>query len=323
MAPVPPKLLRFSTDDYPAQNRIEAYREIYGRTILRHDIEPIGDQPFHFEATLCSLPGLGMASSSFTPCRRAPISRHADSDDFILGIGLSGRCIISGRSREAAIGKGGVVLTNCADPPVVLIPMPSRSISLRVPGAVLRSRIADIDARVTRSIPGNVETLALLTGFVGAIQIDDVLAKPQLRELVVAHVHDLVSLFLGAEGEARQFAEENGARAARRAAILREIERRGGDPGLSAVTVAALLGITPRYVHLLLEETGKSFTHHVLERRLETAAALLRDPNLRHRKVADIATEAGFADLSYFNRAFRRHYGATPTDIRQRAYLHG
>jgi AraC-like DNA-binding protein len=43
---------------------------------------------------------------------------------------------------------------------------------------------------------------------------------------------------------------------------------------------------------------------------------LLRDPRLRHRKVADIAAEAGFNDLSYFNRAFRRHFGATPSDIR-------
>lgn len=73
------------------------------------------------------------------------------------------------------------------------------------------------------------------------------------------------------------------------------------------------------YIHLLLEETGKSFTHHVLEQRLQKAATLLRDPGWRTRKIADIATEAGFTELSYFNRAFRRHYGATPSDIREAA----
>jgi hypothetical protein len=30
----------------------------------------------------------------------------------------------------------------------------------------------------------------------------------------------------------------------------------------------------------------------------------------------------GFGDLSYFNRVFRRAYGETPSDVRQRA-LHG
>jgi AraC-like DNA-binding protein len=106
----------------------------------------------------------------------------------------------------------------------------------------------------------------------------------------------------------------------RLAAILRIIESQGNDPDLSAASVAALLGITPRYVHLLLEETGRSFTHHVLERRLKTAAALLRDPQWRHRKIADIAAEAGFTDLSYFNRAFQRRFGATPSASREAAY---
>jgi hypothetical protein len=44
-----------------------------------------------------------------------------------------------------------------------------------------------------------------------------------------------------------------------RAAILRIIESRSGDPDLTAITVASALSVTPRYVHLLLEETGKSF----------------------------------------------------------------
>ena len=34
-----------------------------------------------------------------------------------------------------------------------------------------------------------------------------------------------------------------------------------------------------------------------------------------------IAYDVGFGDLSYFNRVFRRRYGATPSDIRQLAQL--
>jgi AraC-like DNA-binding protein len=98
--------------------------------------------------------------------------------------------------------------------------------------------------------------------------------------------------------------------------VLREIEQRSADPGLNAITVATQLGITPRYVHLLLEETGKSFARHVIERRLERVAALLHAPGKRHQKIAAIAAEAGFNDLTYFNRTFRRHFGATPTDVR-------
>lgn len=114
-------------------------------------------------------------------------------------------------------------------------------------------------------------------------------------------------------------AVSNGVRAARRSAVLREIERRSADPNLNAAKVAKVLGVTPRYIHLLLEDSGKSFAHHVLDERVAKAAALLRDPRWRSRRIAEIAGEAGFTDLSYFNRAFRRRYGATPRDIRASA----
>ena len=48
------------------------------------------------------------------------------------------------------------------------------------------------------------------------------------------HILDLIALALGAQGDARKLAQERGACAVRRAAILREIERRSGDPGLQS-----------------------------------------------------------------------------------------
>lgn len=102
----------------------------------------------------------------------------------------------------------------------------------------------------------------------------------------------------------------------RRAAILRIIASHSTDPDLSAAAVAKQLGITTRYVHLLLEDTGLRFSQHVLQCRLDHASAMLRDPRGRERRIADIALAAGFTDLSYFSRAFRQRYGATPSEIR-------
>jgi AraC-like DNA-binding protein len=313
----PTKVLRFSTDDFPEHKRIDAYREIYSRTIVKHDVEPLGDQPFRFEADLCSLPGLGLASSHFSPCHRWHTAEHIDSDDLLFGVALRGGCVLHQHDCEAVVGQGEGVLASAAHPTEVVIGTASQHIALRLPRAILEARIADLDACMARRIP-STEGLTLLTSYVGAVRLTE-LTNPAICDLVVSHVYDLVALVLGAKGDARQLAQQRGARAARLAAILREIERRSGDPGLSAAAVALLLGVTPRYVHLLLEESGQSFTYHVLEQRLEKAVALLRDPRMRRRKIADIAAEAGFTDLSYFNRAFRRKYGATPSDIRRAA----
>ena len=55
------------------------------------------------------------------------------------------------------------------------------------------------------------------------------------------------------------------------------------------------------------------------ERRLDRAAAMLRDPDCAHLKIGEIAAQAGFADISHFNRSFRRMFGDTPLGVRVRA----
>jgi AraC-like DNA-binding protein len=57
----------------------------------------------------------------------------------------------------------------------------------------------------------------------------------------------------------------------------------------------------------------------VLGLRLERVYRMLRDPRYGHRTIGALAFDAGFADLSTFNRAFRHRHGATPSDIRAAA----
>jgi AraC-like DNA-binding protein len=47
----------------------------------------------------------------------------------------------------------------------------------------------------------------------------------------------------------------------------------------------------------------------------------LTDPKFKHRSIGDIALDSGLSDISHFNHAFRRRYGAAPSDLRNRAAL--
>jgi AraC-like DNA-binding protein len=51
----------------------------------------------------------------------------------------------------------------------------------------------------------------------------------------------------------------------------------------------------------------------VTELRLQQALKLLAESELR---ITDFAMEAGFSDVSYFNRLFRSRFGGTPRDMR-------
>jgi AraC-like DNA-binding protein len=43
---------------------------------------------------------------------------------------------------------------------------------------------------------------------------------------------------------------------------------------------------------------------------------MLTDPRRAGHKISAIALDAGFGDLSYFNRVFRRRYDETPSAAR-------
>jgi AraC-like DNA-binding protein len=117
----------------------------------------------------------------------------------------------------------------------------------------------------------------------------------------------------------QKIAHGRGVRAARLRAIKIDILGHLGTPALSLDAVAAREGISPIYIRKLLESEDTSFTKFVLEQRLLPAHRMLRDRRFADRPIAAIAMEAGFGDLSYFNRAFRRRYGASPSDVRAAA----
>jgi transcriptional regulator GlxA family with amidase domain len=108
-------------------------------------------------------------------------------------------------------------------------------------------------------------------------------------------------------------------RAARLAAIKAHILDNLGRAGLSVASVAARHDVTPRYVHMLFEAEGVTFSRFVIAERVARAHRMLTDPRFVDQSIGKIAFEVGFSDLSHFNRTFRRHYGATPSDVRERA----
>jgi AraC-like DNA-binding protein len=54
----------------------------------------------------------------------------------------------------------------------------------------------------------------------------------------------------------------------------------------------------------------------VLELRLQKARAMLMARQHDRLKVSEIAYRCGFNEISYFNQAFRRRFGASPTQFR-------
>jgi AraC-like DNA-binding protein len=177
--------------------------------------------------------------------------------------------------------------------------------------------VSDIDAAVLMRIPSGTGLLSLLKGYVDAAFRDPALAVPDMRAVVVAHLCDLVAVTLGATRDAAAVAEGRGIRAARLRAIKADIEENLLDRDLSPGAVAKRQRVSDSYLRKLFASEGTSFSQYVLSRKLLRAHRMLSDGRRAKFGIAAIAYDAGFGDLSYFNRAFKRCYGATPSELRE------
>ncbi|WP_426437526.1 helix-turn-helix domain-containing protein [Bradyrhizobium genosp. P] len=308
---------RFSTADLPKRDRLAIFREELGRGAMRLDPAPLADDPYHCETTVRSLSGLAIGHSAFAGLRIARPRELLDGvDDLTLVIATSGDLLVSQMGREITLGAGDALLTSSAEVGHITYPSPSRIITLRVPRKALAALVRNPEDLLMRPLPRASEALRLLTHYAGEIDSAYRLAVTGLQHLFVTHVVDLVALVIGAVRDATAVADDRGLAAARLDAVKADIRQRIGEANLSLTALARRQQITPRHIQRLFAGEESTFSQFVLGQRLARSHRLLIDPRRSDRSISAIAYEAGFGDLSYFNRTFRRHFGASPSEIR-------
>ena len=109
--------------------------------------------------------------------------------------------------------------------------------------------------------------------------------------------------------------------AAYTAAARAYVERHLRDRSLSATTVAAAIGLSPRHLSRVFAELGTTFPQHVLARRLELARTMLEDPAAGTMTIAEVAHHCGFASAAHFSNAFTARFGERAAEVRRRAVL--
>jgi AraC-like DNA-binding protein len=308
---------RFSTATLPVRERIPFWREELGRKFCHVDIEPLPGVPFESEVSLRALPGLCTMDCISSPARQQRTREFvADGDDAIfLPINLAGAPTFSQRGREVSLGVGEAVMFLQAEPAVMIHPQ-VHGTALMIPRAALSPLVANIENAAMRVIPYDNEPLRLLAGYLKLVHEGLPLMTLELRRRVVTHVHDLVAMAIGATRDGAAVAAERGVRAARLAAIKADVVARLDRRNLSVAALAARQHVTPRYVQMLFESEGVTFSQFVIEQRLARAHQMLTSPHHAGWTISAIALAAGFGDLSHFNRSFRRRYGTTPSDVR-------
>lgn len=261
-------------------------------------------------------PGLRLANMSST--MNVSLFRHrqmlADQEDDVCLILNTGKALsIEQGKRLSHAATGEAALLVYREPATISFDG-MNYMGIRVPYAALAPLTGKLAANAGRVVRRDTAALGLLVAYLNALP--DQIDRPDLRGLITTHVYDLMSLAIGATAEGREIAAQRGVKAARLQAVKEALSK---DRSSSIWDIARMQGVSPRYVQKLFEDSGTTFTEYVLGVRLEAARTMLASPRYRGCTIVAIALEAGFGDLSYFNRRFKARYEQTPSDVRAMA----
>jgi AraC-like DNA-binding protein len=307
---------RFTREMSTDVNQVEMFREVFGRSICKIEMNPLSGQPLDINMTLRALPELGIAGGTLSPMRNRHLAEVADNDDVVLVIFQEGTGELRQRGQETTVTAGQAVLTANGERGIFTGQTPTRLINLCFKRARLAAQVTDIGATLASPISLRVPALRLLENYVSAIRDEDQAASPETQQAIVHHLYDLAALTLGSTREAAHGAQAGGLQAARLTAIKADIAANLTRRDLSVDFLAVRHGISPRYIRSLFATEQTTFTDYLLRKRLMLAHRRLRDPRFAPHAISAIAYDVGFGDLSYFNHRFRRQFQATPSDIR-------
>lgn len=306
--------MRFTTNAYPHDQRLEAWRFALKRvslTLDKADEDVYGDL-----VTFTSGQKLQFIRDTGT-AQDMTIDFTQEAQCFWLVLLLEGALVASNGEERIEIGEGDMVYGGGDMRCQLSMPGDFRLIVVKVPASLpaLKTRSplpTQISNLISDTAVGRMLSSLLRTVADTILDISD----DQIRPVELA-LPELIAATLLDRAPAKALGGAAGGRAAILERVFQSIEMRLSDPNLNTHQIASEHNISPRYLQKLFEAHGESFGHYVKLRRLERCRLDLRSPLHQQRSISEILFQWGFNDSASFSRAFREQYGMSPREYRR------
>lgn len=246
------------------------------------------------------------------PCagyRRAGEIRRTDRPHAGLLLVLSGREHVRQGETAVELVPGDLFLWDGTRPIDFSVPAPLHKLTLLVP----RERLMTAFGRAGGAppwgrLPAGDGAGALLAAHLTALGRHAGGLDAAAADGAIGFALDLVA------GLASRAAPAGAAGLRARAVTL--IDRGFDDPDLTPARLAAILDVTPRYLHMVFAATGGTVAGRIRTRRIDRLRRDLADPACAGHSVTALSLAAGFGDPAHASRAFRQAAGLSPSAFR-------
>jgi AraC-like DNA-binding protein len=190
---------------------------------------------------------------------------------------------------------------------------PFDNVHIKLSEAWVRQWIPDVARVVGAPIAFDCGWGGALTAFMAQLSPDVLADAPVPQHLLTDHIGALLALYTTALSGRSPAASPPQRQLRDR--IQEVVIQRCTESSLTAIEVAATLGISPRTLHRGLAAGEQTFGALLMTTRVELATRMLESPLFRRLTTAEIGRRAGFTDPSHFARVYRRHCGVTPAQV--------
>ena len=309
---------RYATEPIAARQRIRRWCEFGASTLSPIAVRPYEPDAFTARILRGAIGDLGLSQVQTTPAHAVGSDTARDGGAgqgaVIITLQQAGRSRVLQAGREVTMGPGDVVMLDLRRRWEVDDFQSSVHLQVKIPVARFVACVGDPapyfvsplragDARTTvlSSVIENIGRLVFASN--AELQPD---AVTDLLFSATRIAFDRAPQGTAAGGDTEQFRRD----------VFRFVDERLQDPGTSVAGLATALGMSLRSFQRVFYQSGTSPRRYILTRRIESAAARLREsPSAGKARITEVALASGFNDPGYFSRVFVHHLGLTPTEF--------
>lgn len=309
----------FSYAGAPGGRQYEEWREEFCRRFCQLDAEPGEAERIEctVEVTRVGSLSFGAAHGTSGSFLRTRSLLSDGCDDLVLVTAVAGDVLTVQRGYTIELRPTQVCLMSLDDVAECGLSHDGRFTALRIPRRDLVSICRETEDKLSKPLTASPRLREVVAGYFALCAETASSLDAISQHTMTAHMTELVGLLLQTDATEAATALSEGYGSARLQLIQDQVLRRLGDGELTILSVARQAGLTPKQVQRLFGATGVTFSEFVLEQRLLLARRRLSGSGRGLRKISSIAHDAGFGDLSYFNRSFRRRFGMSPSEWRE------
>jgi AraC-like DNA-binding protein len=282
-------------------------------------IDPADAANFNADASAAQIGGLTVAKSVGSPMRnyrrREELARTGEHTFHLL---TAQAPWIAEHRASLQLFPRDVLLIDSRYPSLIDSRAPFSAVVVAVSEAWMRQWIPNPALLVGQRIPGNSLWGHPLASYLAGLSPELAVAPPLPLSVIADQLGGLIALTARALRDTTL--EDTPAGRSLHARILDCLMQRCAEPELTAVDVAASLGISVRTLHRSFAAANQTFGDQLIEARARIALRMLTSPLFKRVTTAEVGRRAGFQSASHFARVIRRRTGWTPVQLRREAH---